>query len=403
MPMSDEVRLLLLTAGGSDQDPEIRDLCTRPLDWVEFLELVRKEGAQPALGRRLRTARAELPSGVRSALEGTERRAELRMAYMEQRLVDVLETLSAAAVPVVLLKGVAMAASTYGSFRERPMSDFDLLVPADQAKHAQATLLRTGWTQQYAGELDHLYAGMHHLPPLLDARVPHLAVGLELHTDIIPPTHNPFEFSAAELWQSARGMTGLPEGVRVPAPTHLLLHCSIHFAWSHTCSTGAWRAFRDIAELARGGHLDWREFTDAAHEGRAQGPGYWALHLARQIAGAPVPAHVLHALRTALRPRMHAVVEQHLMRELAGPRNACPSYRLRRWLWERAMRPHLSGHGRARPWRVGEERRWEVLERTDRVEPDRFKGSRARRLGAALRYVKTITAAARVRANLELL
>jgi hypothetical protein len=159
--------------------------------------------------------------------------------------------------------------------------------------------------------------------------------------------------------------------------------------------SAAWRTFRDIDALANEGLIDWANFLQMAQQARAESACYWTLRLAHDVSGVVVPGEVLTSLRARVRPHAHRLIEQHLAQELTAPQQGCPSYRLRRWLWEAAIRPGASGHGHRRPWHVGDDASWAQLERGDRSEPQRFRGARVRRVGAAVRYLAGSALAAR--------
>lgn len=350
---SPEARLLLLTAGGREADAQIRALLPRVTRWERLIEYAMREGAQPVFTRRLQEVAADtVPPDHARTLRRLADTMEVRLRYLERRLCDALGVLSRAGLPVMLLKGAAMAHTTYGAFRERPMSDLDLLVRPEHAPAAQALLREAGWTPRFPEESDWLYRGMHHLPPLTDTRVPAMKVHLELHTDLFPPRGNPFALGAADLWGAALPAAGLPVGTLVPGALHRLLHACLHFGWSHMLERAAWRTFRDVAAMVREGSVDWGAFVRAAGEVRGASCAYWTLRLALEHSVAPVPEAVLERLRPGGSSRRTERIARHLAHEVTGNDRACPSVWLRRRFWEAAIRPESSGHGPARPWDV---------------------------------------------------
>lgn len=387
MTSSREVELLLLSAGGSRADERIRQLSAQLIDWGRFLELSRREGAHPPLRGRLQRAGAAIPPEVDEVLASFERRTELRMTYLERRLHDVLGLLAREGIPVMLLKGAALAVTRHGSFAQRPMSDLDLLIAPAHATRAQQQLRQEGWRQRYSGELDELYSEMHHQPPLEDEAAPHMMIGLEVHTEIIPPAHNPFALSARDLWRSSTRIDTVPGQVSVPTAPYLLLHCCVHFAWLHACTTSAWRTFRDVSVIASGSDFGWPEFIDLAIASRAQSACFWSLQLARRSALIEIPDDVLEALRPPGSRTLVAMLETHFLQELLTPGEGCPSSKLRRALWSVAMRPRAHGHGRHRPWHAGDEHDWQQLGRADKAAFAGRRGSRLRQLSNAIGYV----------------
>src|SRR3569623_1058390 len=143
--LSPEAQLLLLTAGGEKNDPAIRSLLARPLDWAKLTWLSEQERATPVLWRRL-SAIASLPEEAQP-LHRMSMVSEFRMSHLESRLLSALDALAGAGIEPVLLKGAALALTVYGSFVARPMSDVDLLVPRDDVMRAREALLASGWTE----------------------------------------------------------------------------------------------------------------------------------------------------------------------------------------------------------------------------------------------------------------
>jgi hypothetical protein len=370
--LSLEARLLLCTAGGPGADAAVRALLARggeDIDWTRLLQLSITEGTQPAVGRRIRAAGGEsVPPEAAAALRGIERAAEVRAAYLRRRLLDALEVLAPARIPVLLLKGAALACTTYGSFAERPMGDLDVLVEPARTEEAWSLLCAAGWSRRYDPEFDGWYAGMHHLPPLADTRMPSLGVTLELHTELFPPGHSPFALEAKELWREARPVAGLPGECFAPSPMHRLLHCCLHFTWSHMLKLSAWRAFRDVAALCAEGSFDWEELVAAAREVRGATCCYWTLRLARMLAQVPVPEGVLAALRPAGPDAVLHLLERHFTREAIASEAWSPPPWLHRLLWEAAVRPRSGGHGRRRPWQ-NDDLPWHRLKASAVVAP----------------------------------
>ena len=353
--LSPEAELILLAAAGPEADARIRAATRRVTRWDHLIRSSLEEGAQPVLARRLLALCAELvPPEHAAALRRLRDTLEMRAGYVERRLADAVAALADAGISVLLLKGAALARTVYPAFRDRPMSDLDLLVRPGDAPRARSVLLGAGWAPQFAGSCDELYGAMHHLPPLADTRIPAMRVRLELHTHLLPPISDPFALHPDELWAAAVPARGLPGEARVPSLHHRLLHCCIHFAWSHALEKAAWRTFRDAGVICSTGEVRWGEFVEMAVRSRAGSCCYWTLRLARAHGLADVPDSVLRALRPPGARPVLELLARHYLREATGTDRLCPSLRIRRRIWEAAIRPRASGHGALRPWDVDE-------------------------------------------------
>lgn len=345
-----EARLHLLAALGPDGDAGFRAVVEcESVDWDGVLSLAQRDRAYAALWKRASTCEARIPSDARERMRRLAAVAAFRQGRLERLLADALDALAAERIPVLLLKGAALAAGIYGSFAERPMADLDLMVPPGRAAAAQRCLLACGWVPVSAAadaRMDALYAAHHHLEPLVDAQGS--GVVLEVHVQPLPPGH-PFAFDAKAMWLDARPVRVAGHDALAPSTTHQLLHLCLHFAWAHALRSGAWRALRDVRTLAARATPDWPALVSAARDARAASCAWWTLRLAQSLMDAPVPAETMRALRPRGPESPLRRLEGHFAATLFGGAN-CPSPWLERRLWEAAIRPRAHGHGAARPW-----------------------------------------------------
>jgi len=339
-----EARFVLATAGGDLAGPRVAALARANLDWRRVLRMATFERAEPAVHAALAAhAAALVPADLMAALARAARGARVRLAYLHHRLDETVEALAGAGIPVVLLKGAALARTAYPSVGDRPMSDLDLLVRPADAGRAYAVAQAVGWRTSEYESLESFYAGHVHLPPLRDGRARDVA--LELHVGLLPAGH-PYRFGPDEVWSEA-----LPHGqALVPSGRHLALHLCAHFAWSHVLAQGAWVAFRDLRALVEAGALDEDDLAGAARDAGMGSACHWTVRLARVLGGVGVPA----GLESALRPRRSdwalRALERHLCALVDPLEQHCPSVALQRRLWLAAMREDLEGHATTPPW-----------------------------------------------------
>lgn len=347
--LSPEARLLFLSASDSARDSEILQLVKSDLDWVELSWLAEREKAVPLLWRRIESvAPGELPPDVEAHFRKLARVISFRMSYLEQLVVDSSASLDRAGIDHTLLKGAALACAVYGSFGERPMVDFDLLVRENAANAAVDALLSAGWVEQASKDQFGDFSHCHHLAPLVD---PNRLVSAEVHISLLPVTA-PFGIATEEVLSSTQVVPFRGSEVRVPDPLYLLLHACLHFAWIPMFRTAAWRTYRDVRTLISKYDLDWDGFVELARSHRAGTCCFWTLHLARELVGARVPDEVLKALR----PPLPAIVLRTLERHFAmiqSSTTSCPSVTLRRMMWVAGILPRWSGHAASRPWQGG--------------------------------------------------
>lgn len=353
-----EARLVYAVAGmAGGGPPPPAPPASQPFSWDTVLALAERERAVAALHGYVKT----IPTDGSASVPSAEQWARLQrltvvsamcMSHLELRLHELVAAYAAAGIPVLLLKGAALAVTVYPSFVRRPMTDLDLLVDPERALEAWELATRLGWRKATAEQLDPFYAVHHHLPTLEDSRGTGLA--LEIHTALFP-RDNPFGLDAAELWRRARPVELCGHPAFVPGDRDMLLHLCTHFAWTHALLVAGWRTFRDIGALAAAGRVDWCDVSRRLRGAPAATCCYWTLRLGRSLAGLAVPTNVLAALAPPLPERALCAIERYYVARLCPPRGwDARTARLPRVMWGLGIQPRWSGHGASRPWAMSE-------------------------------------------------
>lgn len=378
-----EMRLLLTVARRDADGDEVLEAARGVRSWPLLLMLAERERAVGTLWRRL------APHAV--ALDGDGLAAMRRVALVEgfrgqrqrARLVAAVRALQGAGIPVMLLKGAALATTVYGSFEERAMADLDVLIRPSDGARALGALTDAGWRLDRERFPIDVYAGHHHLPPLEDSR--HGSVVLEPHVSLFSEG-SPFTLGIDELWRDAQGVRLDGVEALAPSPVHLAVHACVHLTWSHALADGGWRTLRDLRAILDVGGLSWDALVDGARRAGAETCCYWALALARATSVVDVPEEVLRALRPSLPAGLRAILARHFLLQLFSPDLRCPSTRLRRALWVLAVQPA----GQGRPWS-----RNERFARSRSDTPARSAAQRASAWGSYLRVAVSGRAPAR--------
>lgn len=333
--LSPAARLALLPARGPERRAEAAALLTEPLDWKELVALADRERSALPVWRLIRD------SGYRGSEVGPRilrelaRVWEFKLMHLERLFIEALGALDEAGIEVVVLKGAAASLTTYGGFGTRPMVDVDLLVEREQARPAWLRMREIGWRWNARLYPEENYQAAHqHLPPLTDGFG--AGVGMEIHTALWLPGA-PFALDLADVRRDAVTVRANGRSIRVPSPAHQLLHCCVHFAWSHRMASHAWRAFSDVDAFVASGTLDWDAFAALARRTGAATCCYWTLRLARVVADVPVPEAALAAMRPTGPDFVLDRLERHFVLDLIGAEDACPSLALRHRLWSLAV------------------------------------------------------------------
>jgi hypothetical protein len=264
-----------------------------------LLAMARRHGLAPLLWSSLR--KLELPAPLAAELRRDYHHTAAANAVLRDELWRLLDTLEAAGVEPVLLKGAALAWRTYSSPAQRPMGDLDLLVAPQQVESAVAALEAAGyeWLDKHARPqaMQQLSGG--------EVQLARTSAGsrilVELHW-----------WAFAGEWSRHAGLlddTGLRQRARAALidqrrvqllhPHDQLLHLAHHMAVSHQLSDGALRMLVDLDRCVRAEPPSWPELARLARDARLATVLWHTLSLAHALLQTPVPPPVLAALRPA--------------------------------------------------------------------------------------------------------
>src|SRR3954453_12928441 len=123
----------------------------RPLDDASLAAVADavRDDSDPGVRRLLPLLRQNpetgLPAELRSAVEQTYRDAQMRFVRLERELAVVVGAFADGGLPVMVLKGYALARAYYGSPAHRLMVDLDFAVPPERHTQAAGLLARCGF------------------------------------------------------------------------------------------------------------------------------------------------------------------------------------------------------------------------------------------------------------------
>ena len=177
----------------------------------------------PLLWRRLSRLAQDVPDAER--LRGVYRKSWTRSQVLLHRATPVVSALRDRDIPLLVLKGAALARRYYGDVGARFMSDIDLLVPNHAAGEARTVLDALGWRPGLA--LPDSYLDAIHALGYQDAR----GGDVDLHWHVL------WECCGSdddrELWADARPMEFCGHPVKTLSATdHLMQICAHGLRWS---------------------------------------------------------------------------------------------------------------------------------------------------------------------------
>ena len=237
-PLSREVRLAAACCRwppGGERDEHVRGLAGEWIDWPLLLGIVKRQRVVGLVRDALEHAGVEPPPAAAAVLGQVSRGIAAKNLKVLGESVRLEELFRARCIPVVFLKGVALARLAYGSISSKHGRDIDLLVPESFALEAWSLLEGEGYglgagleglgparrraVIRYSPELEFIHRG---------ARLP-----LDLHWR---PTQNAALFDTSGIWGRTQevdfgGPRRLPTLGDADLFAYLCAHGGLH-AWA---------------------------------------------------------------------------------------------------------------------------------------------------------------------------
>jgi len=270
-PAPNLYRILCRVLG--DKASEVEWARLEVADWERLVYLALQEGVGPLLYWELRRDwPAGAPQAFQDCLKGEFYNSAAHNQLISRELVRILQVLDAAQVPVIVLKGAALAASLYPDPALRPMGDLDLLVPIDGLPSAISAINLLG----YRPEGPELWPGLSKWVACetnFDGgrMVP---MHVELHWSLVGGQASRYRPEMAWFWGQARpwvnstvrGASGNRSVALCLAPGAHLLYLAAHLALKHAGEQERLVWYYDLYRLATapGEAVDWPAILDKA-------------------------------------------------------------------------------------------------------------------------------------------
>ena len=265
-------------------------------DWDALVPELRAHQLTPFVYARLRASPGwrSVPLPVQRVLAEDFQAHSVRTYLMQTELAAIAAALDEAGVPVLLLKGAALGRLVYVSPAERPIGDFDLLIPANRLEaarqaleqrqyRAQGLFWMARWQQRYRAEL-----------PLVCRAPDRQNLLVELHWSLVELPYYIDRIPMAEIWRDSVPAGDLP-GARLPDPATALLHSCAHWALHHSQEQRLlW--LLDVDRLTRWDRLDWDLVLDRATRWGLQLALHTIVLQAEEKLGSSVPEVVRHTM-----------------------------------------------------------------------------------------------------------
>jgi hypothetical protein len=313
------------------QSPQLGRLLSQPVAWSDLEAWLGANRLSPLFYYVLRSAdmRSQVPADVLARLRQGYYLSLLRSDRLDAELERIVPALRAEGIPVMLLKGAALARSVYPSPALRPMDDLDVLIPGSQVAQAVARLEALGYrprpdpagysarfVQQFLGEQmwsrTAAEPGCGQDPPGQGA-FPAAAAGQQLLVDVhwrlltVEWYRHTARLDVDALWAAARPLDRDGVAAWQLSPEDTLIHLCLHAAIQHAY---VWPAlsYVDVDRVVRASDpaVDWELLQRRSAAFRVSLPVYFGLRFAQQYLGTPLPARLLADLAPS-RCRVYAI------------------------------------------------------------------------------------------------
>ncbi len=302
-PLTLENSLILACVRTEPDVQRIRELVERCPEWSVIVQKADRWRVVPSVYLQLRRGAqpGRVPGPVAEGLKHLYYRDTIRGVAKRELLRAALLRFAEASVPVIVLKGAALATIVYQSHALRPTRRIELLVHRRDLARGE-TVLRSlrdapgapvGGPQGYA---------------LLDVR--HDIFGQGSVEEMPEAVGIPIE----DFWGRARPVQIASVPTLVFGHEDLLLHLTMHL--KADAFVGRVRTLCDIGATCRryGDAIDWNQLIARAYAYDLAKPLYYALSLARELIGARVPSQAVMALRASF---YQLPLEDHFIAERA--------------------------------------------------------------------------------------
>jgi Uncharacterised nucleotidyltransferase len=266
-------------------------------DWAAIAEAAVRHGLAPLLYASLKGGERlnRVPPESAEQLRADHFRANVANMVAYRELAHLLDSLATEHIPVVLLKGSAVAVQLYPDSGLRPLKDLDLLILESQAASVLALLTRQGYSplpemtrgfeRRFSGQQAYSRHGPN--PAQVDLHW-HLFV-IAYYRKLIP-----IEW----FWQRTTAIEIEGRCARVLAPEAQFIHLASHYSLHHNIDRLMW--LYDLALLmhSQRGNMNWEEVLEAVRAFKLTNPVQSTTAQVKRWWGVSPPADIARRLET---------------------------------------------------------------------------------------------------------
>ncbi len=205
----------------------------------------------------------EPPAGIAKSLHAAYYWTSIDNWLRLEKLGGLLDQFERAQIPVILLKGCALAVTLYPDVGLRPMADLDLLVPADATERACALLRENGFSPKL-WLTDHFSWDLWNVRSMRRGRRRPMIV--EVHRHLLHLPYYRHQMPVDWFWQRTVSVPLGPRTGQTLVPTAHLVHLAAHFALHHQAGRLIWSYDLALLLARHREVIRWDEVLKAAEE-----------------------------------------------------------------------------------------------------------------------------------------
>jgi len=268
------------------------------LNWNHILTTTHRLGGQPLLYKHLSNPqwRNTVPAHVHQTLKDAYRKSAFKNLIIQGQIKQIANQAAANQIPLIFLKGAALAGSLYPDIALRPMGDIDFLCREEDIPKVDEMLLDLGYSQNF----DRLRSSIHtlisneddkHLTPYMRKN----GVPLEVHKRLFGKNFCE-QMNMKPVWIEALKTKNVANGLQRLNHEWMLLHLCMHLHQHLKNGTFTLYWISDIvAYVSRySNQLNWEKLWQLAGGFAAQEKMRDVLTLINTHCGITVPEFVLH-------------------------------------------------------------------------------------------------------------